>query len=99
MVKQSHCPRFIDCDIDTPYPTLPRCDICIATEVFEHIHDAIRAFGNIDDVLAVGGYLIANIGDHSKEYFHVSPDLASLRAQVEERGYKNVGRSVFVIMG
>jgi SAM-dependent methyltransferase len=91
--------EFIDCDIDTPYPTLPRCDICIATEVFEHIHDPIRAFRNIDDALAVGGYLIANIRDHGEEYFHVAPDLASLRAEVEERGYRNVGPSVFVKMG
>lgn len=87
--------EFIDCDRNTPYPTLPSCDVCIATEVFEHTHDPVRVFRNINEALAIGGYLIANIGDHVEEYFHVTPDLACLRAQVESCGYTRVAPSVF----
>lgn len=87
--------EFIDCDISTPYPVLPRCDICIATSVFEHIHDPVRAFVNMDNALAPGGYLISNIGDQSAEFFHVSPQLAVLRDQITTRGYVTIAPDIF----
>jgi SAM-dependent methyltransferase len=93
--KLSLTMEFIDCDKNTPFPTLPSCDVCIATEVFEHTHDPVRVFQNIDESLSIGGYFVANIGDHVEEYFHVSPDLTCLRAQVEARGYTNIAPSVF----
>jgi 2-polyprenyl-3-methyl-5-hydroxy-6-metoxy-1,4-benzoquinol methylase len=82
--------RFIDCDASDPYPDLPACDVCIATEVFEHIYDPLRAFERVDTALAPGGWLIANIKDHEPEFFHVSPELEALRDKAQARGYREI---------
>ncbi|MEJ2347277.1 MAG: methyltransferase domain-containing protein [Gammaproteobacteria bacterium] len=87
--------RFIDCDASDPYPVLPHCDVCIATEVFEHIHDPLRAFERVDSALAPGGLLIANISDHQPEFFHVSPKLEALREAVRARGYRETSPNVY----
>lgn len=87
--------QFVACDAQNPYPSFAPCHICIAKEVFEHVHEPVRAFRGIDEALLPGGYLVANITDHLPEYFHVSPDLAPLRAEFRARGYQEIGTSVF----
>jgi SAM-dependent methyltransferase len=87
--------EFITCDAQQPYPVLPSCDVCIATEVFEHIHEPLRAFENVDTALRPGGYLVADVDDHVAEFFHVSPVLAELRGRLEARGYAKLGDTIY----
>lgn len=87
---------FIDCDTGDPYPAFPPCDVCIATEVFEHVHDPVRAFGQVDRSLNGRGYLVADIGDHRPEFFHVSPNLSALRAAAGAKGYREVAAHVYI---
>lgn len=87
---------FIDCDTGNPYPAFPPCDLCIATEVFEHVHAPVRAFEQVDRALSRKGYLVADIGDHRPEFFHVSPDLSALRAETGAKGYREVAEHVYV---
>lgn len=87
--------EFIDCDERQPYPAFPPCHLCIANEVFEHIHEPLKAFENVDAALQPGGYLYAEISDHTVEFFHVSPSLGELRARLRDRGYAKVGATVY----
>lgn len=87
--------RFIDCDASDPYPALPPCDVCIATEVFEHIHEPLRAFERVDTALVPGGLLVANISDHEPEFFHVAPELEALRDKARARGYREISPNVY----
>ena len=80
--------QFLDCTATTPIPALPDCDICIATEFFEHVYDPSKYFENIHGALRSNGLLVTNVGDHAKEFMHVSPSLAALRSRIQELGYE-----------
>jgi hypothetical protein len=89
--KQMGIPTtFLPCTVLTPIPELPECDICQATEFFEHVHDPVTYFDRIDARLASGGLLVTGIMDHHADFMHVSPQLGALRARVAERGYDNL---------
>lgn len=79
--------KFLDCTANSPSPELPSCDICIATEFFEHVYEPLNYFENIHSVLRKEGLLVTNISDHMKEFMHVSPNLQSLRNRIHELGY------------
>jgi hypothetical protein len=79
---------FLPCTAETPIPALPDCDICHATEFFEHVHDPIAYFNAIDAKLAARGLLVTGIMDHHPGFMHVSPHLAPLRKHITERGYE-----------
>jgi 2-polyprenyl-3-methyl-5-hydroxy-6-metoxy-1,4-benzoquinol methylase len=87
--------EFILCDASQPYPVLPPCHLCVATEVFEHLHNPLNAFDNVDAALRPGGYLCADVSDHRAEFFHVSPALGELRSQFQARSYLKVGPAVY----
>jgi len=81
---------FLPCTLATPIPELPVCDLCQATEFFEHVHDPAHYFDRIDAKLASGGLLITGIMDHHADFMHVSPQLGPLRARIAERGYEEL---------
>jgi hypothetical protein len=78
---------FLACTAETPIPALPDCDLCQATEFFEHVHDPVAYFDRIDAQLAAGGLLVSGIMDHHPGFMHVSPHLGPLRKRIAERGY------------
>lgn len=76
------------------YPKLPVHNICIATEVMEHLIQPLKAYQNIKNSLQIGGMLYGNFGEHNKEMFHVSPDLSELRYRLNE-DFKKIGDMVY----
>lgn len=85
---------FLDCSAAAPIPTLPPCDVCIATEFFEHVYDPVKYFDHIDAALRPGGMLLTGASDHHAEYMHVSPNLAALRERIRERAYQSLQPNV-----
>lgn len=67
---------------DNLYPLLPRHNLCIATEVMEHLFQPLTAYQHIIDSMEDKGILFGNFSDHKAEKFHVSPDLGMLRERV-----------------
>ncbi|MCI5140302.1 MAG: class I SAM-dependent methyltransferase [Candidatus Electrothrix sp. ATG1] len=83
---------FLECTPEAPIPDLPTCDLCVATEVFEHLHDPLLYLHNMHQVLLPGGLLLTNIGNHDAEYMHVSPNLLSLRQELATLSYQELSR-------
>jgi len=79
--------KFLDCTTSSPIPELPSCDICIATEFFEHVYEPLKYFEHIHSALRKDGLLVTNVSDHIREFMHVSPNLQSLRNRIHELGY------------
>ena len=75
---------------DNLYPKLPQHNICIATEVMEHVCQPVFAYQNIRESMETGGILYGNFEDHEAGMFHVSPDLQELRDKLSEN-YKQIG--------
>jgi SAM-dependent methyltransferase len=67
---------------DNPYPPLPQHNICIASEVMEHLAHPLTAYENIHNALQPGGILYGDFSNHEPNMFHVSPDLAMLRERI-----------------
>jgi SAM-dependent methyltransferase len=78
---------FLDVTVTTPIPVLPKCDICIATEFFEHVYNPLIYFERIHNALKDNGLLITNISDHTKEFMHVTPNLQELRSKIQSLPY------------
>jgi hypothetical protein len=81
---------FLPCTVATPIPELPECDLCQATEFFEHVHDPVQYFDRIDAKLARDGLLVTGVMDHHADFMHVSPQLGALRTRIAERGYEEL---------
>jgi SAM-dependent methyltransferase len=81
---------FLDCTAAAPIPALPPSDLCFAVEFFEHVHDPLAYFYQIDRALSGGGLLITNISDHHEDFMHVSPKLTTLRNAVRAQRYHDV---------
>lgn len=84
--------------VSEPYPRLPEHNICIATEVMEHLAQPLTAYRNICESLKPGGILYGEFSDHRREMFHASPDLSELRLRIARDfrpagviGYKKTG--------
>lgn len=75
---------------DELYPKLPKHNICIATEVMEHLNNPLTAYENIYHSMEVGGVLYGNFEDHKGGMFHVSPDLSTLRKRTE-KDFEKIG--------
>ncbi|MCP4709281.1 MAG: methyltransferase domain-containing protein [Planctomycetes bacterium] len=75
---------------DNLYPKLPKHNICIATEVMEHVCQPVLVYQNIYESMETGGILYGNFEDHDPGMFHVSPDLHELRDKVSEN-YEQIG--------
>lgn len=82
--------EFIPVSKSNPYPKLPRHNICLATEVMEHVCQPLKAYRNIHDAMESGGILYGNFEDHEKGIFHVSPLLKDLREKIV-RDFQPVG--------
>ena len=67
---------------DQMYPKLPPCNVCIATEVMEHVMQPLRVYKNIYEALQTGGILYGDFSNHHKEIFHVTPQLDDLRQSI-----------------
>lgn len=85
---------FLDCTIDIPIPDLPPCHVCIATEVFEHLHTPALYLRRINDALLPGGFLLTNVADHKPEFLHTSPNLALLREELDRLDYEEIWHHV-----
>jgi SAM-dependent methyltransferase len=79
---------FLHGTAEAPIPELPECDLCQATQFFEHVPDPVAYFNGIDAKLAAGGLLITGIMDHHQDFMHVSPQLGALRNRIVECGYE-----------
>ena len=66
------------------YPRLPKHNICIATDVMEHLRYPLKAYQNINEGLEVGGILFGNFQDAMAELFHNSFNLKDLRNEVSK---------------
>lgn len=83
--------QFLDCTKEMPLPELPpQNNLCIATEVFEHLPDPASYFEVFHSALADKGFIYTNIRDHHEEYMHISPDLSSVRRLIKEYKYKEI---------
>lgn len=78
---------FLACTSAAPIPPLPAMDICFTTEFFEHVHDPMPYFQEIDKKLEHGGLLVTGVMDHHEGFLHVSPQLSLLRHEIHSRGY------------
>lgn len=81
---------FLDCTPQKPIPNLPQSDLCFALEFFEHVYDPVAYFKRIDESLTRGSLLITNIGDHNRDFMHVSPKLDPLRTAVRASRYEDI---------
>lgn len=81
---------------DNLYPILPEHDLCIATEVMEHLRDPIKAFSNINSTLRKGGVLYGNYENHAPHMLHVSPNLSLLRERLQMENYKMLSRLTYM---
>jgi hypothetical protein len=50
----------------------------------------VAYFTRIDAAMRGGGLLVTNIGDHHRDFMHVSPQLGALRDAVRARQYEEV---------
>jgi cyclopropane fatty-acyl-phospholipid synthase-like methyltransferase len=81
---------FLECTAERPIPELPRTDACFALEFFEHVYDPVAYFTRINEAMNNGGLLVTNMGDHHKEFMHVSPKLGALRDAVTACRYEEI---------
>jgi SAM-dependent methyltransferase len=89
--KQTGIPvTFLDSSATEPIPDLPGCDICFATEFFEHVYDPIRYFDHIHAAIKRNGLLVTNVADHKEGFMHVSPNLLALRNRMKALNYKEL---------
>jgi SAM-dependent methyltransferase len=72
------------------YPRLPAHDVCIASEVMEHVYRPLEVYDHIVESLRPGGTLHGGFEDHRPGILHVSPVLAALRERVQ-RDFERVG--------
>ena len=78
--------RFVDCttkqlNVGTGF------DVCVATEVFEHLYDPLHCLNVLHASLNSRAFLLTNLADHKLEFMHVTPNLLRLREQMAEWGY------------
>lgn len=85
--RQAIATTFLDCTPSEPIPPLGSCDVCIATEVFEHLHEPLAYLEAMHRAIGPGGLLLTNVADQKPEYMHVSPDLGPLRRRLAALGY------------
>ena len=79
--------EFVECSEACPLPVLPKADLCIATEFFEHVYDPVPYLDALDRGISPGGLLLTSTWDHKPEFLHVHPDLACIRSRLDALGY------------
>jgi len=76
--------EFIEIKKNNLYPTLPKHNICIASEVMEHVMQPLLVYKNIFESLDNEGLLYGDFSDHIKGPFHVSSNLQDLRKLISK---------------
>jgi len=76
------------------YPKLPEHNICIATEVIEHVKDPTALYENITASLRPGGVLMGDFSDHEPDTFHVSHRLCGIRERVDKE-FAVIGKNIY----
>ncbi len=66
------------------YPELPPHNICIASEVMEHVAQPLKVYDNILKALQVGGAVYGDFDDHPRNMWHISTDLSQIRQRIAE---------------
>lgn len=84
----------IKVDASNLYPILPACNVCICSEVLEHVRDPRLVFDNINSSLQRGGLLYGNFEDHLDEFLHVSTDLGDIRAELSNK-YNKISNCIY----
>lgn len=79
-----------ECTPTDRVPPLPTCDIIVAREFFEHVHDPVFYLDRLDASLRPGGMLVTAVSDHRPEFMHVSPNLTAVRRRLHDFGYTDV---------
>ncbi|MEN8007122.1 MAG: methyltransferase domain-containing protein [Candidatus Krumholzibacteriota bacterium] len=82
--------EFLPCTKENPLPEIPECNVLVATEFFEHVSNPIEYFHRFDEKLQPGGFLWTDVADHEEGFLHVSPNLKKLRAELKDRGYRDI---------
>ena len=89
--------EIIPVTIEDSYPKLPPHNICIATDVMEHLLEPITAYQNIYNSLEKGGILYGDFEDRESHSYHISADLSELRKRIaqdfqplDDRTYKKL---------
>lgn len=82
--------EIADCTRTNPIPKFPACNVCVATEVFEHLHDPMPYLAEINNALLTKGFLVTDVRDHELEFFHVSPHLSNVRHHLTQLGYQEL---------
>jgi SAM-dependent methyltransferase len=78
---------FLECSQERPIPDLPACEVIIATEIFEHLHDPAPYLNAMHTALCDDGFLVAELSNHNEEFMHVTPNLAFLHEELMYWGY------------
>jgi len=84
--------RFIDVTKDYE---LPKADIVVALEVWEHLYNPVETFERLHKALNPGGHLVGFFEDRQDEMFHVSTDLSALRDRFGECDYEKRAPAVW----
>lgn len=87
--------KFIPITIDDIYPRLPEHDMCLITEVMEHVKKPLKVFDNINTSLTPEGIIFGNFEDHEPHLLHVSHDLSELRNKLRENGYLKMSEIIY----
>lgn len=64
------------------YPDLPTHNICIASEVMEHVAQPLKVYDNILKGMQPGGVIYGDFDDHHKNMWHISTDLSEVRNRI-----------------
>ena len=83
------------CTRENPIPDFPHCDIFIAREVFEHLHNPLPYIEKMNLSLNDGGFLLTNINDHQAEFMHVTPNLEAVRNRLKELNFHEIKKHQF----
>jgi 2-polyprenyl-3-methyl-5-hydroxy-6-metoxy-1,4-benzoquinol methylase len=75
------------CTREQPRPQLEAADIVVAREFFEHVHDPTAYLDYFTEYLKPGGWLVAKLDDHRREFGHVSPNLERARERAGALGF------------
>lgn len=79
---------------DNLYPELPPHNICICTQIMEHIMQPLKVLQNINNSLEIEGIIYGDFEDARKEMLHISPDLCQLRENIN-KNFERLGRRVY----
>jgi SAM-dependent methyltransferase len=78
---------FLECTPERPLPDLPACDLCVALEILEHVHEPMKYLQALAAAVKPGGFMVTNLVDHHEEFVHVSPKLGSLHEHLIATGW------------